>query len=472
MSMIPSQSYSSRIGSILAILLCIIVAFLAAILQKHLKHTVAVVKKVERPVELTAAEILGNLPVSAHQSDTDKAAMAIIAKVRAEPDKGYRWVALGDVLAQKLRDTADQNYLHHAELAYLRALKLDPKDSDAMTGMAWVMGNRHIFDQSTRWANEALTINSNQVAALGILGDAALELGEYDKAFDCYQKMSDCRPDLSSWSRGAYLLWLTGDDKKAIWLMEKAISAGAPFGENTAWCRAKLAMMYFHSGSLSAGWKSLEPALTKGSRSPHVLLAACKLAAANQDYPAAILYCDKLLEGGLNHEALVLKGDLSIAAGEPDQALGCYQKVMDLHTAQEGKGAHDHMQMARFYADHDRNLVDALKMAEEHKLTHNVIEADTLAWVYFKNGNLSRATETMRIALCQNTPDAEMRYHAGMIAAARGEKEAAKTYLKQAIAWNARFNVIQAPIARNTLDALIAADLSTAKTPVSTSQKQ
>ena len=84
-----------------------------------------------------------------------------------------------------------------------------------MNGMAWVAGGRHVFDQSIEWANRALKIDPGNAPARGIIGDAALELGDYDRAFDEYQKMMDLRPDLSSWSRGAWLLWLTGNPSKA-----------------------------------------------------------------------------------------------------------------------------------------------------------------------------------------------------------------------------------------------------------------
>ncbi len=451
----------NKLRAIFAIIFGMVAIWTVSLSSKPVNPAITPTEKAEDPVGISANEILDKLPATESKTDTDKTLTAMIGKVRAEPDKSYRWVALGDVLAQKLRDTTDQNYLAHVELTYLQALKLDPKDSDAMTGMSWVTGNRHIFDQSIHWAEKALAIQPNHVAAFGILGDAALELGDYDKAFDCYQKMADLRPDLSSWSRAAYLIWVTGDSKKAIWLMEKAIKAGAPFGENTAWCRAKLAMMYFHSGELLAAKECLEPVLTKDTHNPHVLLAACKIAASNHDYPAALAYCDKLLEAGPNHEALVIAGDLHSAMGEFALAQAYYEKVMKLHAAQDAKGAHDHMQMARFYADHDRHRIDAIRLAEEHQNTHNVMEADVLAWVYFKNGNLSRASVVMRLALSQNTPDPEILYHAGMIAAATGDKQAARTYLEQALAWNPAFNVIQAPIARKALNALMAEDLTT-----------
>ena len=444
-----------------ALILCVLAALAAAYSMKTGPPPPATVEAV-KPVETSAAEILAAIPVE-RRSDTDKALAKGISRATATPEKARGWIDLGDLLAQKLRDTSDPIFYEHAASAYSHALKIDAQNVNAMTGMAWVTGGRHLFDESVGWANKALAIDPEHIAATGIIGDAALELGDYEQAFDSYQKMMDLRPDLSSWSRGGHLQWLTGDKRRGVWLMEKAIRAGAPFGENTAWCRAKLAMMHFHDGALLPAQQALQPDLKRDSRNPHVLMAAARIAAAKLDYPAALGFCEKLLEAGPHHDALVSKGDVHAAAGDSAKAEECYAQVEELHTASEAKGGHDHMQMARFYADHDRNLVIALRMAEEHKLTKNVLEADVLAWVYFKNGDLKRANAAMKTALSQNTPDAEMRYHAGMIAAAGGRKQEARTHLHQALGQNPQFNVLQAPIARKTLDSLSGASAAIAE---------
>jgi tetratricopeptide (TPR) repeat protein len=65
------------------------------------------------------------------------------------------------------------------------------------------------------------------------------------------------------------------------------------------------------------------------------------------------------------------------------------------------------MVTAKFYADHDRNLDEALAMAqEEYKTRKNVYVADTLAWCYYKAGQIEKAKEYIRIALSRMTPEA------------------------------------------------------------------
>ncbi len=401
---------------------------------------------------LTPEELLAKIPPPTGASLTNQAVVAALAKVREKPGTAVAWVNLGDSLAQVLRDTANAKYYDLAELAYQRALQLDPKSIDAMSGMAWVTGGRHLFDQSIAWARRALTIDPGHAPSHGIKGDAALELGDYENAFDEYQKMMDLRPDLSSWSRGSYLLWLTGNRSKANWLMEKAIKAGAPYAENTAWCRAKLAVMLYQDGAYGPAAKVLEPVLTGGTHNTHVLLAAAQLATARGDFTGATGFYRRILADGPNHEALAGLGDLYAAQGEKEKAEEFYQKVEALHAAHLATGVHDHMLMAKFYADHDRNLVEALRLAEQRKLTRNVLEADVLAWVYFKNGDLTHAQEAMARALREHTPDAEMHYHAGMIATAAGDRGKAQKELGQALSLNPKFSLLQSPIAAKKMD--------------------
>src|SRR3954451_25478795 len=66
----------------------------------------------------------------------------------------------------------------------------------------------------------------------GTLGDALMEMGEYEKAADAYQQMLDLRPGLASLNRVAFYRFVTGDAEGAISAMSDAIRAGSPIPEN------------------------------------------------------------------------------------------------------------------------------------------------------------------------------------------------------------------------------------------------
>ena len=401
------------------------------------------------------ADVLASIPRPAGNSVTDLAIIKWTAKVRENGADARNWVNLGDALMQHIRVSGDANYYTYAERIYEKAVELDPKNDDAITGLSWVHSGRHQFPKSIELANKAVALNEQNNLAYGLLGDAELELGNYAAAFEHYQKMIDLRPDIASYSRSAHLLHVTGQTFRAAWLMRQAINAGSAFAENTAWCRAQLALIYFSDGHLPAAEQVLEDALQKTPDNRHALAAMGKIKAALKDYPAAIGCYQKAIARTPEHDSLVALGDLYELTGDKAAAEKQYALVEELH--RKGHAASDtthDFPMAQFYVDHDRNLVEALRLAEERKTTKNVFEADILAWCYYKNGDLESAKKTIQRALSQKTPEAKFLYHAGMIYDAAGDRVAAQHYLYRAISLNPNFSPVLAPIAAQKLQEL------------------
>jgi tetratricopeptide (TPR) repeat protein len=402
-----------------------------------------------------AAQVVAAIPPPAGKAAADRAVAAALGRVRqGEKDPGA-WADLGDALMQKARETADAGYYNHAERAYRRALALAPGHVAATTGRAWVFGSRHEFEESIAWANKAIALDGRAHHAYGLLGDAAVERGEYDDAFKHYQKMVDLRPDLSSYSRGAHLLFLAGDLRKARWLMEKAIAVGAPYAENTAWARAQLALIYFSDGHLVAAEQLLHDARGKAPDNPHLLAALGKVKAARRDFAGAIDCYRKASASAPRHEVLVALGDLYRLTGRAAEAEKQYALVEATHKLNKANGVRGDAEMARFYADHDRNLPEALRLAEEEYRTRkNVFVADTLAWCYYKNGRYEDAARLAREAQSRRTPDAGILFHAGMIQARLGDRAAAQGLLYQALSLNPNFSPVFAPVAAATIKEL------------------
>jgi tetratricopeptide (TPR) repeat protein len=401
---------------------------------------------------LTAAELLDTLPAAAGPSPTDKAVTLWAARARQDPRSILAWTNLGDVLMQKSRETMDVAYYGRAETAFLRALEIAPNNTPAMTGLAWVHGSRHEFERSIEWAKKALAADPNSQDAYGLLGDADVEMGNYEAAFKHYQRMLDIRPDLSSYSRGAHLLFLTGDARKAIWLMEKAVAAGAAHAENTAWCRAQLALMLWHTGALIAAEQTAEAGLALAPDNYHLLAAMGRIKAARQDYEAAVGYYTKASSTAPHHEVVVALGDLYTLMGKPDEALKQYALVQVIHDANRAKGVKGSVELARFYADHDQKLAEAVSIAEdEYEMRPNIGAADTLAWCYYKAGRTMDAKRMIEKALALKTPDATLLFHAGMIHEKLGHRREAQQFLYRAVSLNPNFHPLYAKLATDTL---------------------
>jgi tetratricopeptide (TPR) repeat protein len=251
------------------------------------------------------------------------------------------------------------------------------------------------------------------------------------------------------------LLFVSGNVRKAMVLMSKAIAAGAPHAENTAWCKAQLALMLWNDGALLPAEQTLEAALKQTPNNYHLLTAMGKVMASRKKYDEAIDFYKKAIAIAPQHEAVVALGDLYALTGKKDEAKKQFALVEEIHKLNKANGVRGDAQMARFYADHDRNLPEALQLVEEeYKTRPNVFVADTLAWCYYKNGRTEDAKATIKKALSQRTPDASFLFHAGMIHAKVGDRVSAQKYLYRALSLNPNFHPVHAKVAADTLKEL------------------
>jgi tetratricopeptide (TPR) repeat protein len=116
-----------------------------------------------------------------------------------------------------------------------------------------------------------------------------------------------------------------------------------------------------------------------------------------------------------------------------------------LRKLNKANGVIGDLQMEQFLADHDRDLEEALRLAEaEYKTRPTVYAADTLAWCYYKNGRIPEARKYSSKALSQNTPEAMFLYHRGLILAKAGDQGEARKVLYQALSQNPYFDPLGA----------------------------
>ncbi len=404
---------------------------------------------------LPAADVtLAAIPASSTHTAADHGIAKWAGLIKQNPNDDKVWVRLGDTLMQKPRETADPRYYACAEQVYQQALARNPNSADAMTGLAWVASDRNQYDASAGWATKAVTLDPQNNTAYGLLGDDDAARGHYDDAYAHYQKMLDIRPDIASYSRGARLLYQDGNARKALWLMAKAVQTGSPYAENTAWCRIQFAQMLFDQGGLLPAEQTVQAVLKTTPNNADALATLGKFKAARDNYPAAIALLQKSIALAPDADTLTMLGDLYALSGNKAEAEERYSQVEALYKKDTDAGIDDHMQIARFDADHDRHLPEALQLAEQNKASQNVSDADTLAWCQYKNGQEDAAKSAIQTALARRTPEAEMLFHAGMIYAKAGDRITGGKCLSHALSLNPYFNLRDAKIAADTLKRL------------------
>jgi tetratricopeptide (TPR) repeat protein len=403
--------------------------------------------------------IVGVPPLTAAaQSTTIDRDVVLLQKILKQHPDAELYYRLSDLYIQKGRQTGDITYFNLATKSLQEALRLQPNLEAAHRHLAFVLYSLHDFAGATSEATRAIQLDSRDSYAYGVLGDARLETGRYEEAAATYARMIAIKDDLYSYSRRSGLETITGNNDAAIADLRRAIAAGIQSSEPpeaVAWAQVMLAQDYFMMGRL-------DDAYTAGTASLNT-------------YPAY-------------HRALALLGQVRAAQGRFDDAAGFYRRAIAViplpeYAAALGdvyvklgrqKDADEQRRLVEFiahlntlnrvlynrvlvdyYADHDLEHRQALDLAAgEFKIRQDIYGHDALAWALYRDGKLDAALAHIVSALRFKTTDARLYFHAGMIYAALGRNDLARTMLKRALAINPRFQPILDEVAEHEYTAL------------------
>jgi len=364
--------------------------------------------------------------------------------------------ALGAAYMDRARATSDASWYARAEAAVDRALALDPGNYDASKIRAWVLTGQHRFAEAAISARKVAKLMPHDPFNYGTLGDALVEMGDYDGAAAAFQTMIDLRPDTASYARGAYLRELLGDTEGAMQLMTLAArSSDASNPDQRAWCLAQLGELTFSKGDLPGAREMFARAL---ALSPYAAAARGGLArtlAAEDRYEEAADHYAKALTF-LPSPALASEyANLLMRLGRDIEARRQIEMVQATEKLRRASGAVFDRQIALFRADHGVEPELGLAAAEsELSARKDIYGYDAVAWCALAAGKIERAAEAMGPALRLGTRDAKLHYHAGMIAMAAGDLAGAHRHLTEALALNPHFDLRGADAAREALKKL------------------
>ena len=130
--------------------------------------------------------------------DRDVALLQKILKQHPDAELYYR---LSDIYIQKGRQTGDITYFNLASNSLQEALRLQPNLEAAHRHLAFVLYSLHDFAGATSEAELSIKLHPGDSYAYGVLGDAQLETGEYEKAAVTYSQMATIKSDLYSSSQ-------------------------------------------------------------------------------------------------------------------------------------------------------------------------------------------------------------------------------------------------------------------------------
>jgi tetratricopeptide (TPR) repeat protein len=377
------------------------------------------------------------------------------ARLRAAPGDWQAYASLGLAHVQQARISADPSHYPKAEGLLATSLELHPHDNlDALVGMGTLALARHDFAAALAWGNKAAAVNPYRAYAYGVIGDALIELGRYEEAFDTLQHMVDLRPDLSSYARASYARELQGDVEGAIQAMGLAFNA-ASNRSDMAWTLDRLGELSFNAGRLSEAKEHYARALSADASFVPAEAGLARVAAATGDVPAAIAGFEAVVARYPLPEYVIALADLYTVTG--DEALA--ERQIELLDAEErlleAGGVNVDLESALFSADHGVDLPHGLQAARsEWTRRQSVHVADALAWQLYANGRYEEALVYADRALRLGTRNASFLFHAGMIERALGDDRAARAHLAAALDVNPYFSILWAGPAADALASL------------------
>jgi tetratricopeptide (TPR) repeat protein len=374
------------------------------------------------------------------------------ARLRANPGDARSYALLGLAYEQRARETGDPTYYPKADGALHRALALAPNDLVATGGLASLALSRHRFREALALGHKALRISPTTALTYGIVGDAQLELGRYDKAFRAFDTMARLKPGLASYSRVSYGRELLGQTAGAIQAMRLAVDAATSEREPTAWTHWQLGKLYWSVGRLDAAEHEYRAALAAFPGYVYALDALAQVESARGDVSKAIALERHAVDEIPLPQFVGSLGDLYRTAGRPELARRQYQLVGIIQRLLVANGVKTDLETALFDVDHTIRLPHALALARRAHADRPSIDGDdVLAWALARNGQCGEALPWSRRALRLGTRDALKLFHRGMIERCLGRRAAARAFLGRALALNPHFSILWAPVARKAL---------------------
>jgi tetratricopeptide (TPR) repeat protein len=362
--------------------------------------------------------------------------------VRTDPASADKQYLLAASYLQKLRETADGSYLERAAKILDAVLARDGDNYEALRLRNEVALNLHQFDLVAEQSRRLAKMDPRDPRNWGALGDALMEMGDYDRAADAYQHMVDLRPGLSSYNRIAFYRFVTGDAEGAITAMMSAIGSGSRVPENLAWCLVDLGWMHFKTGHQDQAAAAFGNALEIFPGYHRAWAGMGQVLAAHDHLPQAIECYRKAQAVVPLPEYAAALAEFYAASGNQPEARKQRAMIDMLDQLGTARGEKTNRNLAIAYADQDRKLDRALDLAQaELSSRRDVYTYDALAWALYKNKRYAEAREAAEKAMRLNTPEPAFYYHAGMIAAAQGRESDAAKLFERAQALNPRFDL-------------------------------
>ena len=365
----------------------------------------------------------GEMASTAEWANTKAAITNLIEKVRLNPNDEKSKTELAFAYIQEGRISGNHAYYDKAALfLFDEILSKTEENYQALIGKATVLLSQHHFSDALPLAMKAKAINPYSSAVYGIITDAYVETGEYEKAILMADSMVALRPDLRSYSRISYLREILGDYKGAIEAMKMAVEAGYPGSEQAEWTRVQLGKLYENTGDLLQAELCYNQSVYFRPSFAWGYEGKARIEKLKGNYDKAIAYC-KQAQALLNDFSFQQElTEIYRITNQQELAAVSARKTIELlggakdNESDVNHGHYADKELAYAYLDaYDYTSAYKHAITEYNRRPENIEVNETLAWACYKLGRYEKANQYIDKALRTHSNNPVLNYRAGII---------------------------------------------------------
>lgn len=351
--------------------------------------------------------------------------------LRADPTSALVLGQLAALHAQQARERGTfDDYLVAERLARQSLTQREQRNGATAATLVTVLLAQHRFAEAYREVQALVAREPDVVVYRAMLGEVAMELGDYDTAGRAFDGVWRERASLSVAPRLARWLELRGQVREARRLLATARTLATERRdvalESKAWFSLRLGDLERRAGRPRAAAAAYRQGLAVAPNDARLLVAMGQLA-LGEAYPAqAAQWSEQALAERVDPSTLLVLTNSYEALGEGARARSTADALQAMTAGVVGP---PHRDWLLWQLDHQQQVAAILARAEQDLSTRaDVYGFDLAAWASWQAGRVEAARRYMTRALSLGTVDPLLQRHAAVIfAAAKAESPADAT---------------------------------------------
>ncbi|HWP70695.1 MAG TPA: tetratricopeptide repeat protein [Gemmatimonadaceae bacterium] len=357
-------------------------------------------------------------------------------RLHEDPHSALDMAQLASLQMEEGRMTGDERAFVRAESLARKSLgERTKRNGRSASLLVNALLAQHRFGEATVVARELVSFDPEIPAYRALLAEVLMEIGDYDQAIGMLGSVRAHRAELGIAPRFARWAELTGQVAEARRILgearDEAYKRPDLTAEQRAWFSVRLADFELRHGHVRAASAAINRGMREAPDDWRLVLARARVESALSSWRAAIASADQIIANVPSPDALALLADAHAALGQDEEAAS-------FRIALEGIAQRKNGQMHRSWA---LSLLDAgshadtivVLAAADTLVRRDVHTLDLLAWALHRSNRSAEALPIMRRAMKLGGREPAMRYHAGLIELAAGNRAAARGHLEIAL---------------------------------------